>query len=79
MYNALVVGALLVLLLFDDSSGHSYPSTFLMLLISFYNCVIFRGLEVQLFVSTDTNKFVLEPKRIDAPLNESHQDHMPLV
>ena len=29
MYNALVLGALFVLLLFDDLSGHSYPSTFL--------------------------------------------------
>ena len=28
MYNALVLGALLVSLLFDDLSGHSYPCTF---------------------------------------------------
>ena len=28
MYNALVLGALLVSLLFDDLSGHSYPFTF---------------------------------------------------
>ena len=33
MYNALVLGALLVSLLFDDLSGHSYPSTFLVFLI----------------------------------------------
>ena len=28
VYNALVLGALVVSLLFNDLSGHSYPSTF---------------------------------------------------
>ena len=37
MYNALVLGAFLVSFLFDDLSGHSYSSTFLMFLI-FHSC-----------------------------------------
>ena len=35
MYDALVLGALLVSLLFDDLTDHSYHSTFLMFLIFF--------------------------------------------
>ena len=35
MYDALVLGALLVSLLLDDLSGHSYPST-LMFFVFFY-------------------------------------------
>ena len=30
MYDALMLGTLLISLLFDDLSGHFYPSTFLM-------------------------------------------------
>ena len=37
MYTALVLGVLHVSLLFDDLSGHSYPSTFLVFLI-IYSC-----------------------------------------